>query len=109
VTPTIRYTLAIGHSVAGFHQWNDATVEAAIAASWPFPGYTLAPARGRWEGAEQDSTLVTYLGSEAEEGAIIAAAEDIALALDQDSVLVTAEPVKVAFVSRRSAERREVA
>jgi hypothetical protein len=108
-SPSIRYTLAIGHNVAGFPHWSRETVESTVSANWTLPGFTLTSAFGRWEGVDEDSTLVTYLGDASDEAAILAIAERIAADLQQDAVLVTAEPVRVAFVSALRADRAEPA
>jgi len=99
MTTSTRYTLAIGHNVAGHPHWSGPTVAATIAANWPFPGFTLQPARGRWEGVEENTTLLTYLGEEADEALVVDAARVIAAELQQDAIMVTAEPVRVAFIA----------
>jgi hypothetical protein len=112
LTSLIRYTLSLSHNTFGFPTWRGETVELAVGALFPFPAYALSTAQGRRGGEDEQLTLVTYLGSETDEGAVLTFAEAIAEALLLDHVPVTVEPVRVAFVHAKPkalADEREVA
>jgi hypothetical protein len=97
VTPLTRFTVSISHNTFGFPTWRGETVDLAVGSLFPFDSYTLAEAKGRRGGEDELLTLVTYLGSEVDEPAILSFAEDIAQALLLDSVPVTVEPVRVVY------------
>lgn len=105
----VKFTLAIGHNVAGFPQWSDETVESTVSANWTLPGFTLTPALGRWDGVDEDSTLVTFIGGPEHEAEILAIAGAIAADLQQESVLVTAEPIRAFFIAPALRAAQEVA
>lgn len=103
----VKFTLSIGHNVAGFRQWSDETVESTVSANWTLPGFTLVHTLGRWEGVDEDATLVSYVGGPEDEPTITAIAAAIAADLRQDAVMLTAEPVRVAFIAAAPALRAE--
>lgn len=108
MTPNTLYTLAIGHSVAGIPHWSPETVEATVAVHWDragLPGFTLQAARGRWEGRAEDSTLLSYVGTEEDAPAVHEAAAAIAADLQQEAILLTAEPVHMAFIGATAAQQ----
>lgn len=107
MTPSTLYTLAIGHAVNGIPHWSPETVEATVAVAFAnqgLPGFTLQAARGRWEGRGEDSTLVSYVGTEEDAQAVHEAAAAIAADLQQESVLVMAQPVRAFFIPAAQVE-----
>lgn len=57
-----------------------------------FPGYTLVPASGRWQGIPEPSVIAEI---ETEDGALVRSdAEEIRLTNKQDAVLVEAIPAQ---------------